>query len=150
MWVVLNSKADPLEATFALSTSARSASTSQHQSMSDSHDFSQVTSANATRPSSPRTPGQSLLDFKGSLANGGVGRKRNKDDARRLRSNIVIAKQPVVEAPVMTAGKGDKGKAVAAVPTEDALIRGNSVASYWTLCREVSSAISVRECITRP
>jgi hypothetical protein len=105
---------------------------------------SQLTSANATTPSSPKTtPGQQLLDFKQDLKSDG----NIEEDSRwlsaglRNRQRLTCAMMVIKnEGAHGTVGKGvERAKAgplIIAEPT----IRGNTVSSYWALCREVRSA----------
>lgn len=83
-------------------------------------------------PSSPRlTPGQQLVDFKTDLASdslaSSVGPKWN--------CGIITVKVP--PQPVAPTSKSNKSAPAVQAKPQDPLIRGNTVASYWALCREV-------------
>lgn len=141
--VVLNGGRDPLLSAFGRSTVSRLRDEESHQPTSP-YDFSRYTSANATTPSSPKvTAGQQLLDFKQELRpDAGVDAEahwsdmRNKGDCGMTCGMIVV---PAPSIPSEITGKaGNRGKPSVATSVQEPLVRGNTVAGYWALCREVS------------
>jgi hypothetical protein len=104
---------------------------------------SQITSANVTTPSSPKlTPGQYLLDFKQDFRSEGITEEDSRwisatpPDNRMLTCGLVIVKNDVQTG--TTKGKGADRTSVSNQPIlAEPVIRGNTVSSYWALCREV-------------
>ena len=137
---MLGSGQDPLLSAFERSTISRTG----NRSGSNSTGYmtgSQLTSANATTPSSPKTtPGQQLLDFKQDLRSDG----NIEEDPRwlsadvrnrqRLTCAMMIIKNEGADG---TVGKGAERAKAGALIMAEPTIRGNTVSSYWALCREV-------------
>lgn len=145
---VLNHTPDPLAAALAKSTVA-SLSLSP-ASLPTQPDY--LESTNPTSPSSPgKTPGETLVDFKYSLtgASSGKARHRTKSYQRpapgdELRCAMVVYAPPVVDAVASGPGQGQKGRAQQVVESKDVeppLMRGNTVAGYWELSRQVRLAL---------
>jgi len=144
--LVLGSGEDPLVSAFERSTISRAGNRSGSSSLGYMTG-SQLTSANATTPSSPKpTPGQQLLDFKQDLKPDG----NIEEDPRwlsagsrhrqRLTCAMMVIKNEGAQGIV---GKGvERAKAGPSIITEPT-IRGNTVSSYWALCREVRSVRKV-------
>lgn len=146
---VLNHTSDPLAAALAKSTVASLSLTNDPPA--DQLDYFEST--NATSPSSPaKTPGETLVDFKYSLS-GKVG--KSADGKRKsyqrpapgdeLRCAMVIYERPVPDVAPVVSTQNQKGRAQQ-VPekekdVEPPLMRGNTVAGYWELNRQVSTRI---------
>lgn len=150
---VLNHTSDPLAASLAKSTVASLSLTNDPPA--DQLDYFEST--NATSPSSPaKTPGETLVDFKYSLS-GKVG--KSTGDKRKsyqrpapgdeLRCAMVIYERPVPEVAPVVSTQNQKGRGQQ-VPekekdVEPPLMRGNTVAGYWELNRQVSTPPCVLE-----
>lgn len=145
---VLNHTPDPLAAALAKSTVASlSLSPASPPTQPD-----YLESTNPTSPSSPgKTPGETLVDFKYSLtgASSGKARHRTKSYQRpapgdELRCAMVVYARPVVDTVSSGPGPGQKGRpqqqAVESKDVEPPLMRGNTVAGYWELSRQVRLA----------
>ncbi len=151
---VLEAKPDPLASAIAKSTLSNASTVpADLADDSDARQYSYTTSANATVPSTPmRTPGESLLDFKENLhgdAESPDHRRRSKnriaEELPPLRCNMMVWKAPKSSGIVSLSAKGDKKQGQAGAEIKDAepgLLRGNTLAAYWELNREVSEAIA--------
>jgi translation initiation factor eIF-2B subunit gamma len=143
---VLNHSPDPLAAALAKSTVASLSLTTTEPEHQDYFE-----STNPTSPSSPgKTPGETLVDFKSRLS-GGVTRHihsgRDRKSYQRpapgdeLRCAMVIYERPVPEVPVTASVQNQKGRPQVVEKEKDVeppLMRGNTVAGYWELSRQVS------------
>jgi hypothetical protein len=133
---VLNVKPDPLRMALEQSTAFRPVD--QNRAMGGIMRHSSPTySGNMTNPSSPRlTLGEQLVNFKHGLrpesdltSQWRFPSQLSKD---RLRCGMVIAKRPTPST-----AKQEKATSTVQNPDRQTVIRCNTVASYWALCREV-------------
>jgi translation initiation factor eIF-2B subunit gamma len=141
---VLNHPSDPLAAALAKSTVASLSLT--NESPDDHPDYFEST--NPTSPSSPnKTPGETLVDFKYSLSGKGHDHHKRKSYQRpapgdELRCAMVIYERPTPEIVPVVSTQNQKGRNQQAPEkekdVEPPLMRGNTVAGYWELCRQVS------------
>lgn len=144
-FAVLNHSPDPLAAALAKSTVASLSLTTAEPDRPDYFE-----STNPTSPSSPgKTPGETLVDFKSRLS-GGVTRHihsgRDRKSYQRpapgdeLRCAMVIYERPVADVPVTASTQNQKGRPQVVEKEKDVeppLMRGNTVAGYWELSRQV-------------
>lgn len=140
--VVLNHTSDPLAAALAKSTVASLSLTTDPPA--DPRDYFEST--NATSPSSPaKTPGETLLDFKYNLKPGHAGDKRKSYQrpapGDELRCAMVIYERRLPEVAPVAPTQNQKGRGQQVVEkekdVEPPLMRGNTVAVYWELNRQV-------------
>lgn len=149
---VLNHNQDPLAGALAKSTVASLSVVADPES-----DYLEaIESTNPTSPSSPtKTPGQTLLDFKYSLpgrAKDSTGQTKRPSYQRpapgdELRCGMIVYERPVPEKVSTPVVQNQKGRSQQPVEKEkDAevpLMRGNTVAGYWELNRQVRSPVDI-------